>query len=424
MLDVSIPVDPLCHEAFPAYESDTESFEYDPRSVDALIRSRLLSPSLTEAEAEDSFFVADMGDVVRQHSQWKSLLPRVEPFYAVKCCPDPVVIKTLVDLGIGFDCASKVEIQTVLDYGVDPSRVIYANPCKGPTHIRYAAGKGVDMMTFDNADELHKVKAINPNAKMVLRILTDDSRSVCRFGVKFGASLAVVPHLLQTAKDLGVDVVGISFHVGSGCYDAQAFGDAVVLARKAFDIGASMGFKFSLLDIGGGFPGNKNKGIQFNDVAAVLRPVLDELFPEDIRIIAEPGRYFVSAAFTLVVSVVARRVVQKSDDEKPSFMYYINDGMYGSFNCITFDHVQCEPNILIKNGSYLYGAELNEVEYDCSIWGPTCDSIDCITRTAVLPKLDVGDWLYFDNMGAYTLAAASQFNGFKKSTILYTNTEQ
>jgi ornithine decarboxylase len=93
--------------------------------------------------------------------------------------------------------------------GVDPSKVIYANPCKQASHIRYAASRGVNMMTFDNADELHKIKALNPNAQMVLRILTDDSKSVCQFGVKFGASLAVVPSLLQAAQSLDMNLVGV-----------------------------------------------------------------------------------------------------------------------------------------------------------------------------------------------------------------------
>lgn len=132
--------------------------------------------------------------------------------------------------------------------GVDPSDIIYANPCKQSSQIAYAGANGVDMMTFDNLDELVKVHSINPRAKMVLRILADDSRSVCKFGVKFGASIQTVPVLLAAARDMGVDVIGISFHVGSGCYDAAAFSDAVILARRAFDIGEELGFKFELLD--------------------------------------------------------------------------------------------------------------------------------------------------------------------------------
>jgi ornithine decarboxylase len=238
-----------------------------------------------------------------------------------------MVIKTLATHGTGFDCASKAEVQMVLDAGVNASRIIYANPCKQSSHIRYAAARDVNIMTFDNADELYKIKSIAPNSQLVLRILTDDSKSLCRFGVKFGASLSIVPSLLSIAKKLNLKVIGISFHVGSGCFDASSFTDAVELARKAFDIGASLGFDFSLLDIGGGFPGNRPDGLQFKDIAASLGPCIDRLFPSSVKVISEPGRYFVSSAFTLATNIVARRVVSRdatqaesSLDDHPSFM--------------------------------------------------------------------------------------------------------
>ncbi|KAI8923625.1 pyridoxal-dependent decarboxylase [Entophlyctis helioformis] len=398
----------------------------DSRSVSSIIKSRVMAtPHTSDPDAEDAFYVGDLGEITRQHAQWKEMLPRVEPFYAVKCNPDMFIIKTLAALGTGFDCASKAEIDMVLEQGVDSSRVIYANPCKQASHIRHAGARGVRVMTFDNADELHKVKSVMPDAKMVLRILTDDSRSICRFGVKFGASLATVPMLLRTAKELDIDVIGISFHVGSGCFDAGAFGDAVALARKAFDIGAAYGFDFKLLDIGGGFPGRSSRGLQFEEIANVLRPAIDALFPEDVRVIAEPGRYFASSAFTLAVNIVARRVVPRdtsaaadnnsakdemavdsNGDHHPSYMYYINDGMYGSFNCLTFDHAVVEARPLVHEGEYMFNVDHDLPTFPCSIWGPTCDSIDCITREASLPQMKVGDWLYFANMGAYTMAAA------------------
>jgi ornithine decarboxylase len=238
-----------------------------------------------------------------------------------------MIIKVLAECGTGFDCASKGEIKLVIDAGVSPSDIIYANPCKQSSHIKYAANHGVDVMTFDNVDELHKIKSINPHARLVLRILTDDSKSKCRFGVKFGASLDVVPMLLHTAKELRLKIIGISFHVGSGCFDASSFTDAVETARKAFDIGDALGFDFELLDIGGGFPGNHPDGLQFNDIAAVLGPAIDRLFPPSVRVISEPGRYFVASAYTLAVNIIARRVIPRdsqsyeltSPNDQPSF---------------------------------------------------------------------------------------------------------
>ncbi|KAF9345093.1 hypothetical protein BGX26_003526 [Mortierella sp. AD094] len=390
-------------------------------------------PESEDAEAENAFYVADLGEVYRQHLRWKTLLPRIEPFFAMKCNPDPMVMRLLASLGAGFDCASKNEIQSVLDLGVDPSRIIYANPCKQNSFVKYAYNNKVRMMTFDNAEELHKIKRFHPEAQLVLRILTDDSKSLCKLGLKFGAPLDTTASLLATAQELGLDVIGISFHVGSGCFDANAFGEAVIRARRVFDQAKDYGFDFKFLDVGGGFPSaHITEGITFEKVASILGSTVDALFGPEVRVIAEPGRYYVGSAYTLATQVIARRTIQhdldqvfdNSKNENPSHMYYINDGMYGSFNCIMFDHQVCEPHVLLRDGEFAYQQELMDRRSFASVWGPTCDSIDCITSKASLPLMESGDWLYFENMGAYTITAASQFNGFKRSEILYTTTEQ
>ncbi|QRV89764.1 ornithine decarboxylase [Ceratobasidium sp. AG-Ba] len=382
-----------------------------------------------EPGAESAFFAADLSRVLLQHERWLRCLPGVEPFYAVKCNPDPYVLRLLSALGTGFDCASHGEIGQVLGLGVDPSRIIFANPCKATSFVRHAARSGVDMMTFDNQDELYKIARAHPNAKLVVRILTDDSKSLCRLGLKFGAPLVTVPALLAKAKELGLNVIGVSFHVGSGCFDSNAFADAVMRARAVFDIGAEAGYRFSLLDVGGGFEDGN-----FEGTAQVLREALVRYFPDrsGIRVIAEPGRFYVSGAFSLAANIIARRaragdttLAQDLIEERgqPDVMYYINDGVYGAFNCIMFDHQHVHPYV-ISLGKILTGpVDPSKVaQSPCSVWGPTCDSIDCVCPMTSLPSnLVVGDWLGFANMGAYTICAASQFNGFESSQVHYTS---
>ncbi|KAF9359694.1 hypothetical protein BGX26_011642 [Mortierella sp. AD094] len=402
--------------------------------IEQMLQARLASFNPEDSESDNAFYVADLGEVYRQHLRWKSLLPRIEPFFAMKCNPDPMVMRLLASLGAGFDCASKNEIQSVLDMGVNPSRIIYANPCKQNSFVKYAYQNKVRMMTFDNAEELHKIKRFHPEAELVLRILTDDSKSLCKLGLKFGAPLDTTGNLLATAQELGLNVIGISFHVGSGCFDANAFGEAVIRARRVFDQAKDYGFEFNFLDVGGGFPSaHVTEGITFEKVAAILGPTVDSLFGPEVRVIAEPGRYYVGSAFTLATQVIARRTINRDladvlsaeQSQSPSHMYYINDGMYGSFNCIMFDHQVCEPKVLLRDGGFSYQDALLELPRGyASVWGPTCDSIDCISPKSHLPLMESGDWLYFDNMGAYTITAASQFNGFRKSEILYTTTEQ
>ncbi|KAG6917850.1 hypothetical protein DXG01_000755 [Tephrocybe rancida] len=378
-----------------------------------------------EPDAEKAFFVADLSQVYQQHQRWVSCLPEIQPFYAVKCNPDPYVIRLLAALGSGFDCASNGEISQVLNVGgIDPSRIIFANPCKAVSFIRSAAKMGVQTMTFDNSDELYKIARAHTSAKLVVRILTDDSKSLCAFGIKFGAPLVTVPGLLAKARELGLDVVGVSFHVGSGCYDPSVYTDAIKRVQAVFDMGKEAGFTFNLLDVGGGF-----EDALFEQAAGFLTTAIDQYFPDrrELKIIAEPGRFYVSKAFKLAANIIARRaplttplqtdIVEPSD--QPGVMYYINDGVYGAFNCILFDHQIIHPYVLSLKGSFHVPA--SEPLGLSSVWGPTCDSIDCVSPKTTLPSaLQVGDWLGFDNMGAYTVCAASQFNGFELSKVVYT----
>lgn len=318
--------------------------------------------------------------------------------------------------------------------------------------MRNAAARNVGLTTFDNADELYKMKRFHPKCKLVVRILTDDSKSVCQLGLKFGAPLDNVPRLLAKAKELDLDVVGVSFHVGSGCYDPDSFRDAVGRARKAFDMGREHGYTFDFLDVGGGYAHDN-----FEPIAGVLRRAIDDYFPDQdfspggklvegkqngLRIIGEPGRYYVQRAFALAANIIARRdgksdeageePVKKTSageaEEKPEVMYYQNDGVYGAFNCILFDHQEVHPKVLTLDRKYVYRPEVDAPGCEdasdlqaCSVWGPTCDSIDCVRPMVHLPSgLKVSDWLVYENMGAYTICAASGFNGLRRSEVRYT----
>ncbi|KAL2864219.1 type III PLP-dependent enzyme [Aspergillus lucknowensis] len=417
------------------YLNNSHSLQLSNHGEDDLSQSRLAAKDLVlnvlkkrAAEVntdrcapgeEDPFYVADMGEVYRQHLRWKMNLGRVRPFYAVKCNPDPEILRLMTQLGNGFDCASKAEIDLALQTGIDPSRIIYAQPCKTKSYLRHAAKVGVKQMTFDNADELYKIKACFPEAELYLRILTDDSTSLCRLSMKFGASMDVARQLLELAHQLELKVVGVSFHVGSGAEDPKAFLKAVQDARVVFDQAAEIGHELHTLDVGGGFTQDT-----FEKFAGVLSDALDMYFPPHIRIIAEPGRYYVANAFTLATNVIARRDVQDPEEPtKDAYMIYLNDGVYGNFSNIIFDHQHPEARILTCASQGTVRAPSEDVAY--SIWGPTCDGIDVISQRTLLPGLlDVGDWLYFEEMGAYTRCSATRFNGFSDNhEVIYISSE-
>ncbi|XP_066249356.1 ornithine decarboxylase 1-like [Euwallacea similis] len=372
----------------------------------------------SNTDQEDAFFICDLKEIIEKHKLWTDHLPRVEPYYAVKCNDDLTIVEVLASLGASFDCASQKEISKVLSVGVNPARIIFANPAKPINHLRYASDVGVATMTFDNESELHKVHTIYPEARMVLRIRADATDALCPLGKKFGCDpVHEAPHLLRVARSLNLNVVGVSFHVGSGCREPAAFRRAIRFSRDIFDYSDTLGFNFSLLDIGGGYPGVKGSSISY--IAKVINGALDEFFSDlNVRFISEPGRYYVSSAYTLVCNIYSIRKITEANDQGNRYethrMYYINDGVYGSFNCIFYDHRVIIPIPLKEH------EEPKKVS--CSIWGPTCDSLDQIVEDMSLPDMQIGDWMVFEDMGAYTLPAASSFNGFPVPKVYYVMT--
>jgi len=372
--------------------------------------------------AVSSVMCIDLGQVRRQYSKWSQLLPRVRPYYAVKANPDAAIVQTLLEAGAGFDCASATEIQMVLAAGADARNdIIFANCCKFPTDIAYAARENVTRTTFDNIDELVKIAELAPDAEVVLRIVTDDSSSLCRLSNKYGASLCDVEELIITAIELNLNLVGVSFHVGSGTSNPQSFAEPIKNAALVFEQARSHGVEMNLLDIGGGFPGDDDGEVSFANIAEVINPLLAIHFPmESVSVMAEPGRFFSHASATLACKVMARRVVSEKSRvaEEPEVLYYIGDGVYGSFNCILFDHYTPPKPVLVPAKA---GNDLDKL-MSCTVFGPTCDGIDTIYDKIELPLMNIGDMLVFKHMGAYTIAAASNFNGIRKPNIVYVRT--
>ncbi|CAG2169451.1 unnamed protein product, partial [Oppiella nova] len=389
-------------------------------NIEKVIRDTISSGGT--GSCDEAFYVVDIEDIVRKHMKWLLNIPRVQPYYAVKCNPSPIVLELLAGLGVGFDCASKSEMDLVLDLGIPANRIIYANPCKSGSFIRHARDIGVNIMTFDNELELHKIRQYHPDATLVIRIRVDDRHSRWPLGTKFGAHKSEVRKLLQTVIRLNLQVIGVSFHVGSGCQSAQAYHQAIADAKWVFEVGRELGFIMKFLDIGGGFPGAVSANqATFEVMAQAVNSALELHFPaidsngnkSDISIISELGRYYVGSAFTLATNIIAKRCVQwDSPTGSPEMMYYLNDGIYGSFLSSKIDGVIFNPIPLSTDTN-------DRPLYTSTLWGPTCDSIDCIIKGVVLPELNIGEWVHFNDMGAYTTSSSTQFNGFPRPGLVY-----
>jgi ornithine decarboxylase len=390
-----------------------------------LAEAAVLYAGLHGSDADCAVTMLDLSALEQRHQLWRSLLPRVDPFYAVKCNPTRALVSRLWQLfekyGGGFDCATPAEIALVKELGAPTDRIIYAHPCKQISAICSAQDMGVHWTTFDNEAELVKIKQHYPSVRLVLRVQTDDAAAKSQLSNKFGAAPSACRALLQTAVSLGLEVVGVSFHVGSNGSQRGAFRNALERARRVFDMASEVGCKFSLLDVGGGFPGvDAEHGPSFADYAEDINAALQELFPDPhLRVIAEPGRFFATQAQAVLAQVTC--VADVSTEHGPAFRYYINDGVYGSFNCLVYDHFVVPCPIIIRDGVEL---EDGLPTFPCTLFGPTCDGFDMLSDMLILPRLFVGDRLVFKDMGAYTASGCTTFNGFPlPRTFVYRSTK-
>ncbi|XP_053659197.1 ornithine decarboxylase-like [Anopheles marshallii] len=366
---------------------------------------------------EHPLHLLDLDDLVRKHLTWLRSMPRVTPFYAVKCNDDPAILASLAALGTGFDCASEAEMRTILALGVTPDRIIFAHPIKSVQALAFAKTHGIRRMTFDNEHELAKVAREYPEAELVLRIRHDSDRVLIALGKKFGCDArGDGRRLLARAQALGVTVIGVSFHVGCGSLDADCFYHAIESARSVFDYAQDeLGMHLWLLDVGGGFPGDNDKPI--DEYASAVSRGLQKFFPEHgdkVYILGEPGRFYVGSAVTLLTTVQGKKVVRDAVDNVQQMMYYINDGVFGTL----FDWLSLREIKDLKRAVPLVRRErLHERIFPTTIWGPTCDSTDIVCEEVEYPEHHIGDYIVFENLGAYGMTFATNFNGFPKPTV-------
>lgn len=406
-----------------------------PRSIDKLLTE--------ERVPEDGFYIVNLGEVIRRVKLWRELFPYIIPHYAIKSNPNKVVIELLAQLGVNFDVASITEINLVKDL-VDMSRIIYANPVKKSSSIKYARTVDVDYLVVDSKDELLKIALYHPDAKVFIRLKVDDSGSVMKFSSKFGVDIQDLTELLNIAKSNDVDIIGYSWHCGSMCKDPLQYYNALKMTKDAFMIAKKIGFECYIIDIGGGFPGDNSeesmellkriseevhRGINdfFSEYNIKHTDVDSDSIQEDtdvtnkletdhneqkplLSIISEPGRYFSTSSHTLVVSVIGRKYEIDKNTGNKIFKYTIDEGLYQSFGCITYDHQT--PQFLPFNNN-------DEKKYNSIIFGSTCDSCDVVCNKLMLPELANEDRLYIPNFGAYTVASRSNFNGFTDLKTFY-----
>lgn len=348
----------------------------------------------------------DCNTVRTQYRALQNALPNVDLHYALKPLPHPAVVETLLDEGAFFDLATNGEVDLVASVGVPAERTIQTHPIKRESDIRHALDYGCTVFVVDNVNELEKFVPYKDVAEILVRVSYRNTDVLADLSKKFGCQPDAAINIIGYAHQLGIRIKGLSFHVGSQTRNGDKYVQAIESCSQIFQQVTALGLPaLSTLDIGGGFPVNYTDDVlPIDEFCAPIRHALAQL-PETVRIIAEPGRFIVAPAVTNVTSVMGQA------ERGGKTWYYLDDGIYGSFSGLMFDEAKYHTDALNTKGT----------RYSSVLAGPTCDSIDVVAEDIMLPKLKNGDLIVSKMMGAYTSATATDFNFFKRATMVVLN---
>lgn len=363
-----------------------------------------LSQSAVARLAEDygtPLLVLSVEQIESNYRYLAQHLPGVNIHYAVKANPNEHIVQKLAELGSCFDVASDGEIMQLNSMGIAASRLVYANPVKTRNGMAAAKRTGVNKFTFDSESEIYKMANGVPGGSVLLRVRVDNPQALVDLNKKFGAHPEDALRLLRLAKQQGLDVAGLCFHVGSQSINAKAYVDALKICRGLFDEAAKEGLHLRTLDIGGGFPiPALNEKIDVPAMLDTISSTLSTYFP-DTEIWCEPGRFICGTAVNLITRVIG---VQERNNQQ---WYFLDDGLYGTFSGIIFDHWDFEL-LTFKTGNCI----------PATFAGPSCDSLDILFRDKMVEPLELDDVLLVPNCGSYTSASATVFNGFAKTPTI------
>ncbi|WP_338364578.1 type III PLP-dependent enzyme [uncultured Pseudoalteromonas sp.] len=350
--------------------------------------------------------VLDCEAIRHQYRALKHALPGVILHFALKPLPHAAVVRTLLEEGASFDLATSGEVDLVASQGVPSERTIHTHPIKRDSDIRDALAYGCTVFVVDNINELEKFIAYKDQAEILVRLSFRNKDAFADLSKKFGCSPEAAIDIISYAQLLGIRIKGLSFHVGSQSPNPTKYVEAINASAKVVKQVSDLGLPaLSTLDIGGGFPVPYSEGVlPIDEFCAPINSALAQL-PETMQIFAEPGRFIVASSVTSVASVMGQAM------REGKTWYYLDDGVYGSFSGLMFDEAAYPIDSAKQDGE----------RFESVLAGPTCDSIDVISDSIMLPKLNNGDLIISRMMGAYTLATATDFNFFKRAEVVVLN---
>lgn len=382
----------------------------DFSAIKAARRENRVETFIRNSVFERPTLVLDIDRVEEQYHALKAGLGHARIHYAVKANPQREIVERLVDLGSGFDAASRAEVELCLSLGARPENISFGNTVKKVRDIEFAFHAGVTLFAADAEEELEKIAEHAPGAQVYIRLIVDASEADWPLSRKFGCARDKAVALLDMAARLGLEPVGFSFHVGSQTKRAEMWIATLDQIAAVWTAAHEAGHSLSLLNIGGGFPAYYGEEIQRPTAyAARVMELIEERFGHVAHVMAEPGRGLVAEAGAIAAEVL---LVSKKSDLDLHRWVYLDIGKFSGL-AETMDEAIRYQFLTDRD---------HESTGPCILAGPSCDSADVLyeKRPVDLPLgLKSGDRFIIRNCGAYTSTYSSVgFNGFPPLDIV------
>jgi len=349
--------------------------------------------------------VLDIDQVESNYAELKAGMPAANIHYAVKANPHPAILRRLVKLGCRFDAASTQEIQMCLDAGATAADISYGNTIKRVQDIAWAWSQGIRLFSADSEEELDKLSRHAPGCQVFIRLLVSSAEAEWPLSRKFGCSTSYALPLLDQARELGLDAVGLSFHVGSQTKHPYMWYDCLDAVAAIWHDAREEGHDLWLLNIGGGFPAYY--GVDITGATAYGATLMDEVaqrFDGVQYIMAEPGRGMTGSAGAIAAECV---LVSRKTPGDPVRWVYLNVGRFSGLAEAEGESIKYQFTVLDKE---------SETSSPCIVAGPTCDSADVLyerNKVDFPSSLTSGDRIIIWTCGAYTSTYSTiAFNGF------------
>jgi len=356
------------------------------------------------------YLVVNLRKVEEAYERLHKLLPNAEIFYAMKCNPNPEIMKTVLKCGGLFEISSANEMRKAVSIGTDPRLLLFSNPIKTLTDIKSAHRAGVCYFAFDSRCEVDKLAEGAPGSKVYVRLAVPVRKSEVASEGKFGVSIEHAKDLILYAKERGLEIYGISFHVGSQMLDYESWGYAIQHCSKLIDLLEDEGIDLKFLDLGGGFPVcyEDVKEDNLEKTAKYILKAIKKYIRKDVRVIVEPGRYLVADSGTMVSSVIG--IAERFDKKWLHLDVGADNGLMESLetaNSLAFP---------------VHDSNRSSDKDVYNLTGPTCNSQDTILfDVPISSNIEVGDKVYFECAGAYSTAFTENFNGFPSPKTIVIN---